>query len=109
MNKILLAAAAALTIAGPALAAPAGADQSLSVSGVNFNNAADVDAVYARITRAAATACDSYAAQGRVSAAARTCADRAVAQAVKALDRPVLTAMHQSRTLNQPHHQMASR
>lgn len=112
MTKTLLAAGAALLIgafASPVLAAEPGANQSVSVAGVNFANPSDVRDVYARITLAASSACDSYAAKGRVSAADRACADRVVADAVKLLDRPVLTAMHESRSLQQPNRQMASR
>lgn len=111
MNKALFAATAALMIGGfvsPVLAAqPAGADQNISIRGVNFNNPANVDGFYVRLAKAAATACDSYAATGRVSVADRLCADRAVAQAVKTLNRPVLTAMHESRSFNQPVRQLA--
>jgi UrcA family protein len=112
MNKTLLAAGAALLIGGlaaPVLAAEAGANQAVSVAGVNFSNPSDVRDVYVRISRAAEAACDSYAGKGRVSVADRACANRVVTDAVKLLDRPVLTAMHESRGLQQPNRQMASR
>jgi UrcA family protein len=111
MSKIILAAAAALTLgfAGQALAADAGNTQSVPVAGVNFADRTAVNDFYAKLTRAAAEACDSYSANSRVTAQDRLCTNRAVASAVQQLNRPVLTAMYQERTVGQPARQLASR
>lgn len=101
MTKTVFAAAAiaafAIGFSGQALAADAGATQTVTVAGVNFTDRADVESFYSKLHRAAAVACDSYSANSRVSAGDRLCADRVVAKAVQTLDRPVLTAMHQDR------------
>ncbi len=112
MTKTLLAAAAALALggfAGQAFAADAGNTQAVTVAGVNFADRTAVETFYAGLSRAAASACDSYAANSRVTAADRLCADRAVAKAVDALNRPVLTAVYQERTVGQAQRQLASR
>ena len=112
MTKTLLAAVAALSLggfAGHALAADAGATQAVPTVGVDFNSRAAVQDFYVRLSGAAVSACDSYAANSRVTAADRLCADRAVAKAVEALNRPVLTAIFQERTVGQPQRQLASR
>ena len=111
MTKTLLAAAAAIALggfAGQAFAADAGATQSIAVAGVNFSDRAAVQDFYAKLTRIASAACDSYSANSRVTAQDRLCTDRAVAKAVETLNRPVLTAMHETRA-NGPQRQFASR
>ncbi len=111
MSKFILTAAAALILgfAGHALAADAGNSQSLPVAGVNFADRNAVSDFYAKLAHAATEACDSYSANSRVTAQDHLCTSRAVASAVQQLNRPVLTAMYQERTVGQPARQLASR
>jgi UrcA family protein len=101
MTKLLLAASAALLIAGPALAETVrGVDeapsQSVSTRGVDFASRDQVRHFYAKLRGAALAVCDSGSANPRVSQADRECVNRVIAEAVKAADRPVLTAVYQS-------------
>ena len=102
MTKLLLAAAAGLLIAGPALAetartvdeAPA---QAVSTRGVDFASRDQVQHFYAKLRGAAQAVCDSGSANPRISQADATCVSRVMAEAVKSADKPVLTALYQSR------------
>ncbi len=108
MSKLILAAAAALALAGPAFAQTAAgriagqaqsneATQSKFVSarGVDFNDHAQVSALYTRLWSTAHAVCDSGSAP-RMAYADIGCARRALAEAVKTLDRPALTAMYEN-------------
>ena len=93
---------AALT-AGQALAAGKGpvaagepAALRVSVAGVDFRDAAAVEAFYARLQRSALFVCGySLASDKADQARDRACADAALREAVGAIARPTLTAMHQ--------------
>ncbi|WAC48346.1 UrcA family protein [Asticcacaulis sp. SL142] len=68
----------------------------VSVEGVNFNNAAQVAKVYRQLKNTAYTLCDSE--YQRYAAQDRQCADAALASAVRQLNQPTLTAMHEEKT-----------
>jgi UrcA family protein len=96
MIKLVLAAAAALTVgaAGQAFAAAEVAPtKTVAVSDVDFRDQATTRRAYVRLHRAAATACDSNSANPRIAQADRLCAKKAMAKAVAEVNRPVLTAM----------------
>ena len=96
MTKLILAASAALLIAAPAFAetaaqttaAQAAAQdapvQTVSAKGVNFADHAQARRFYIRLQAAAGSVCN----------ADLTCARDVMAQAVKAADKPVLTALY---------------
>ncbi len=101
MTKLFLAASAAILIASPALAETVRADdsaptQSVSTRGVDFANKDQVKHFYAKLKGAAAAVCDSGSANPRFSQADASCTREVVAQAVKAANKPVLTAMYNS-------------
>ncbi len=99
MTKLILAAAAALLIASPALAETVRASDdaptiAVSTRGVDFSNPAQVKHFYARLRGAIASVCNSGSI---LSDAARADAARAAevtAQAIKAADKPMLTALY---------------
>jgi UrcA family protein len=95
MSKLVLAAAAALVLAGPALAAQPAAvteapSQVVSAKGVNFNDPAQVRHFYARLQGAARAVCQSGGSAGSEDL---SCVRRNLQDAVKAVDAPKLTAM----------------
>ncbi len=98
MTKLILVAAAALALAAPAMAqtVDAAPTQTLSTSSVNFSNPAAVKHFYAKLYQAAVTVCDSGSANPRIAQADISCVHQAMAQAVRAADKPVLTAMYDS-------------
>jgi UrcA family protein len=93
MTKLLLAASAALILAGPAFAQTA-ADQAptqaVSTRGVDFANKAEVRHFYAKLRGAAQAVCSS----GSVNATDATCVRQVMASAVQVANKPVLTAMY---------------
>ncbi len=95
MSKILLAAAVATLMAGQALAETR--STAVSTGNVNFNSRADVNALYTRIDMAAQSVCSTDSKNKYVAQPDRACVDRAVAQAVSAANRPMLTAAYQAR------------
>ncbi len=101
MTKLLLAASAALLIAAPALAETRPVEdapmQAVSTRGVDFASRDQVKHFYARLRGAAQAVCDSGSANPSFSQADAGCVSRVMAQAVKATDKPVLTALYQSR------------
>jgi UrcA family protein len=101
MTKLLLSAFAMLSIAGPALADGVRATdeaptKALSTRGVDFNNRDEVRHFYARLRGAAQAVCDSGSANPRFSQTDARCVSQVMAAAVKATDKPVLTALYQS-------------
>lgn len=99
MTKLLLAATAAMLIAGPALAETAqdaAPTRAVSIRGVDFANKDQVKHIYAKLKGAAAAVCDSGSASPRFSQTDISCTRQVVAEAVKAVNRPVLTAMYNS-------------
>ncbi len=101
MLKTLVVAAGTLALITPALAAPtrsAGPQapdvRTISTAGVDFRDPAAVSAFYRRLRDAAGAVCDSYAANSRVTSQDVACTENALAKAVRELDRPLLTALH---------------
>ena len=109
MRKLSAAAAAAAAAciaglaAGHTLAAPKGPlDQpessslQVSTAGVDFRNAAEVEAFYARLQRAALFVCGASLDKDRADRAKdRACAQAALKTAVGAVNHPTLTALNQ--------------
>ena len=80
---------------GP-LAQPEPVTLQVSAAGVDFRDAAQVAAFYARLQRAALFVCGYSLDSDRADQARdRACADTALRGAVAAVGRPTLTAMHQ--------------
>lgn len=101
MTKLMLAAAAAILIAGPAFAETARAvdeapTQAVSTRGVDFASKDQVKHFYAKLKGAAAAVCDSGSANPRFSMTDASCTRQVVSQAVKTVDKPVLTALYNS-------------
>lgn len=95
MSKLLLAATAALLLAGPVLAQAeeAAPRQVISTRGVDFSDAKQVHAFYTKLWRTAYAVCDSNSSNPRIAQADLACVNRVMAQAVKTVDAPRLTAM----------------
>jgi UrcA family protein len=98
MSKLALAAAAALILAGPVLAAPAASDDAatriVSTHGVDFNDQAQVRQFYAKLQNAARMVCQSGSPDRLVVATEDlSCVRRNMQDSVKAVDAPRLTAM----------------
>ena len=102
MTKFFAAAAiVAFGFAGQAVAAdqPRAEANKVVVSGsVNFRDQGAVQGYYNRLARAAAQACDSNSANSRIQQADRACDQKALTMAVAQVNRPILTAMHESAT-----------
>lgn len=97
MTKLILAAAAAAALfAGQAFAAEQVQTQTVVVpaSAVDFNNAAQVKVLYQRIDAAAREACSMNSANPALARPERECYARAVADAVRNVNRPLLTAAY---------------
>ena len=95
MSKFVLAAVAAVALAGPAFAAPSdgGPKQVLTMSGVNFSDPAAVRAFYGKVYGAATALCDADSNVPRFAQTDLTCVRRAMAEAVRVAHKPALTAM----------------
>ena len=99
MTKLLLAAGAAVLIAAPAFAAEPQADapaKAVSARGVDFSNKDQVQRFYAKLNAAAQAVCDSGSPVPRTFAIDAGCVRQVVADAVKAADKPMLTALYNS-------------
>ena len=99
MTKLLLAAGAAVLMATPAFAAetPAGAPtKAVSTRGVDFSSKEQVREFYLRLNSAAQAVCDAGSPVPRAFAVDAGCVREVVADAVKAADKPVLTALYNS-------------
>ena len=99
MTKLLLAAGAAVLIAVPAFAAETQADaptRAVSTRGVDFSNKEQVRRFYIRLNSAARAVCDAGSPVPRFFATDARCVRQVVADAVKAADKPVLTALYNS-------------
>jgi UrcA family protein len=98
MSKFVLAAAAALAMACPALARAddqAPPAQSLSTQGVNFADQADAGRFYAKLQQAANDVCFLGAGVTRMAEVDQTCVREAMVQAVQQVNAPVLTALYE--------------
>jgi UrcA family protein len=97
LTRLLLAAGAAVLIAAPAFAAETPAEapaKSVSTRGVDFSNQAQVRAFYNKLNAAAQAVCDAGSPVPRAWAIDAGCVRQVVADAVKAADKPVLTALY---------------
>ena len=108
MKKVLFAAAALVLSAA---AAPAFADSvatapahQVSTAGVDFRDQAAVKHFYAKLRVAARDACDTNSASPVVTQQDQLCVQKALANAVRVVDRPLLTAIYDSN-----HYTQASR
>jgi UrcA family protein len=91
----LLAAAAA---AAPAFAAPSEETltHSVSTAGVDFQDKQAVDRFYVRLKRSASYVCDSRSADRSISRLDKECYRKALADAVRSVANPTLTARYDS-------------
>ena len=100
MSRSFLVALAALSVSGLAGQAfavtPQEAPQEVVNTQVDFRDQASVEALYSKLRRAAASVCDSYSANSRVTQADVACARKVLSDTVRKVDRPILTAMHDS-------------
>jgi len=103
MTKLLLAATAAVLIAAPAFAAETQTAtqgeapvRAVSARGVDFSNQQQVRQFYNRLHVAAQAVCDGGSPVPRAFATDAGCVRQVVADAVKAADKPVLTALYNS-------------
>jgi|GEM_PF-6468875 len=111
MSKLLAVAAMAMSVAftGQAFAVTPGAPPQEVVKGqVDFQDSAAVEALYAKLRRAAAAVCDSNSANPRVTQADALCTRQALTDVVRRVDRPILTATH-DRAYSQGDVQFATR
>jgi UrcA family protein len=95
MLKTALIAASLLALTSPALAANRDntSQAAVPVANVDFSNTAAVRDVYAKLKVAATSVCSTYIASARVTDVDTVCVQRALSDAVRAADRPQLTAM----------------
>jgi UrcA family protein len=104
MSRILLAAVAAIAVAGPAAAYQLKHDASgdavrvvaLPAGHVDFNDPAQAKAFYAQVKRAADEACLAPSTSGQIMRPDPICSAQAVSQAVRNTNRPLLTAAYDS-------------
>lgn len=95
MSKFVFAAAMAVALlSSPAFAGEPAQLPAMKVStaGVDFRDPADVKAFYGRIEKAAAAVCAADARKSGERDAEAACTTKAVANAVAAADKPLLTA-----------------
>ena len=100
MTKLLFAAAAvaAFGFAGQTLAADreAAPTQVVHTANVDFHDQAAVRAFYAKLYRTAEAVCDRNSANAVITQADQRCIQQALADAVQATNRPMLTAMYRN-------------
>ena len=104
MSKWMFAAGFAVAFgfaaAGQAMAADVNSYQTrqISTAGVDFRDEAAVKAFYANLRHTAQAACNANPDSWRIQTVDRACYERAMAQAVQKIDRPVLTAEYRAHT-----------
>ena len=103
MSKWMFAAGFAVAfgfVAGQAMAADLNAYETrqISVAGVDFRDEAAVKSFYSDLRHTAQAVCNTNSANPRIQQLDRACYERAMAQAVRKIDRPVLTAEYQAHT-----------
>ncbi len=104
-----LLATALLLAAGSAGAADrtaTSADIAVKFSQVQLNNEADAEQLYKKLRSAAKSVCDDNAGGHRtleVRNRAEKCVNQVLADAVKKIDQPLLTALHESKTGKSDH------
>lgn len=94
MSKPLLILAAAAALAAPAAFAETLPEARVDTARVNFRDASQVRGFYDQLRLAAERVCDTNSANPRVRQLDQRCVDLAVAKAVGAADRPLLTALY---------------
>jgi len=97
----LLMALMFATNAGAADRTATSADIAVKYSGEQVNNDADAQALYKKLRSAARAVCDDNAGGHRtleVRARAEKCVNQVLADAVKKIDQPLLTTVHESKT-----------
>lgn len=104
MQAVIVGCLLAAALVGPAFAydqnTAANGDQirrvAVSKTGVNFGDRRQVDGLYARLKRAADQACSVESADRHLARPDQACVDRALAEAVRRTDKPLLTAAYQA-------------
>ncbi len=106
MRAYLIIAAAVAAFAASAASAqtidPPGreaASHSIVVTAYDFRSPAAVQSLHDHLARVAAQVCNSELAGLQARSADQACAKQALDQAVRQIDRPVLTALHGGRDL----------
>jgi UrcA family protein len=96
--KTLFTIALLAAVAAPAIvaAAPATPARSVSTAGVDFRDPAALQAFYQRLKIATADVCDSNSANPVITQRDRLCRQKALTVAVQSVNRPTLTALHQT-------------
>ena len=102
--KVFVLAAAVAAISVPAMAYQLKSDtagdpvrvSALATSRVDFSDPTQAKAFYTKVKRAAAEVCAAPSTSSSISRPDAGCVSRAVAQAVKNADRPLLTAAYSS-------------
>ena len=96
MSKLVLAAAAALVLAGPALAAPADNDtpaKTVAVRGLNLSNPVQAQRFYVKLQRAARQVCQAGSDRPAAGTEDLTCVRQNMQDAVRAANTAQLTAL----------------
>ena len=102
ITALLLAAGTA----GAADRTATSADIAVKLSDVQLNNAADAEALYKKLRAAARAVCDDNAGGHRtleVRNRAEKCVNQVLADAVRKIDQPLLTSLHESKTGKSDH------
>jgi len=94
MTKIIFAAAACAALMSGSAMAEQVQTAFVSAKGVDFNDRAQVQALYAKIEAAARQACSLNSPNPALAAPEQDCVRSALADTVQRLDRPVLTAVY---------------
>jgi UrcA family protein len=107
-NRISIGSAAFVTAmllaagnAGAADRTATSADIAVKFSEVQLNSEADAEILYKKLRSAARTVCDDNAGGHRtleVRTRAEKCVNQVLADAVRRIDKPMLTALHETRT-----------
>jgi UrcA family protein len=98
-NMKTLLALALTTAALSPVAATAGSAvpaRSVSIASVDFRDPAALQAFYSRLKIASIDVCDSNSANPVISQRDRLCRQKALDVAVRSINRPTLTALHQA-------------
>lgn len=109
-KKISLAGSALMTAlllaagnAGAADRTATSADIAVKFSDVQLNTEADAEALYKKLRSAARAVCDDNAGGHRtleIRSRAEKCTSQVLADAVRRIDKPMLSALHQTKTSN---------
>lgn len=72
--------------------------RAVSLAGVNFDNQADVSALYGRLKAAASFVCDTNSANPRITQMDQICAKQVLTEAIASAHQPALSALHDAAT-----------